>query len=133
MACPLAGYAVLQEMSRDDLQTQRQMMHLDVEIKELTAWADDMAKMAAIFIAARKIFGDLEPPRTDELGPEWANSPQLPDSASALDRTLCECHTLPQHMLIGSDVPVRSRTAAKSTTCTCDDLRYALMSFKSQG
>ncbi|KAL3141196.1 hypothetical protein ABBQ38_003536 [Trebouxia sp. C0009 RCD-2024] len=59
----------MEEMTNDDLQTQRQMVHLDTEIKELEVWALNMAKMADIFTAARKIFGELRPPRKDEFDP----------------------------------------------------------------
>lgn len=89
---PIACLLRLQEMTNDDLQTQRQMVHLDTEIKELEVWALNMAKMADIFTAARKIFGELRPPRKDEFDPSLLTESALYRTQGGSTPSLNTCY-----------------------------------------
>ena len=68
----------LQEMSQDDQRTQRQMMHLDTEIKELAAWMQNLARMAHVLAAAGEL-GPLRAPERGDFSPGHAAraNPQL--------------------------------------------------------
>lgn len=66
-------FDTMQEMSRDDQRTQRQMVHLDTEIKELAAWIQNLARMAHVFAAAGEL-GPLKAPERGDFAP--GNAPR---------------------------------------------------------